>query len=147
MNKDEIKNHLLNEFEGVDIVKDDGNVFFVYDKQNRIPFITIVTSNKYDNHSDLDRPGVFRLNIGIGKQTFRSMFPIEEIPTEAGFDFTALDKLTPHPDYGRMYWVCILNPGEENFERVRPMLAEAYKIAVKKFEMAGAAKRNAKPAG
>jgi hypothetical protein len=39
----------------------------------------------------------------------------------------------PHPVYGKMYWVCILNPGPETFQSVvRPLLAEAYNLDVKK---------------
>jgi hypothetical protein len=38
----------------------------------------------------------------------------------------------PHPVvYGRMYWVCILNPSEATFQAVvQPLLAEAYKLDV-----------------
>ncbi|MDQ3901195.1 MAG: hypothetical protein M3319_12435 [Actinomycetota bacterium] len=33
-----------------------------------------------------------------------------------------------------MYWVCVLNPGDETFEaKVRPLPAEAYKLAVSKY--------------
>jgi hypothetical protein len=51
------------------------------------------------------------------------------------YDFTALDQVMPHPVYGRQYWVCVLNPSDETFEtKVRPLLAEAYEMAVSKFE-------------
>jgi hypothetical protein len=104
-----------------------------------------VTNNEYDQASDLDRPGIFRLNIGIGKQTYRSMFSTEtpdgeEMSFTDGHDFTVVDKLMPHPVYGRMYWVCVLNPSETTFQNVKPMLAEAYGIAVKKYERARDAK-------
>jgi hypothetical protein len=48
-------------------------------------------------------------------------------------DFTTLDQLLPHPVYGRMYWVCILNPSDETFRAVQPLLAEAYDLAVGKY--------------
>ena len=32
-----------------------------------------------------------------------------------GHDFTALDRIMPHPVYGKMYWVCVLNPSDETF--------------------------------
>ena len=51
-----------------------------------------------------------------------------------------MDKLMPHPVYGRMYWVCVLNPSESTFETIRPLLDEAYEIAVKKYERLAAAK-------
>jgi hypothetical protein len=41
----------------------------------------------------------------------------------------------PHPVYGRMYWVCVLNPSEETFEtKVRRLLAEAYDLAVSRYK-------------
>ncbi|HEY6539772.1 MAG TPA: DUF6194 family protein, partial [Ktedonobacteraceae bacterium] len=58
----------------------------------------------------------------------------ESSENASGYDFTALDQLMPHPVYGRMLWVCILNPGDETFEtKVRPLLAEAYEMAVSKY--------------
>ena len=40
----------------------------------------------------------------------------------------------PHPVYGRMYWVCVLNPSDETFAtKVQPLLAEAYDMAVVKY--------------
>jgi hypothetical protein len=48
----------------------------------------------------------------------------------ANWDFTALDTLMPHPVYGRMHWVCVLNPRKGTFETIKPLLAEAYEIDV-----------------
>ena len=89
--------------------------------------MTLVTNDLYDQFSNLNRPSVFRLNIGIGKQTFRSLFGEPSLPSgrdsaarsfenPSDYDFTALDQIMPHPVYGRMFWVCVLNPGEETFE-------------------------------
>jgi hypothetical protein len=50
------------------------------------------------------------------------------------FDFAALDVLTPHPVYGWMGWVQVLNPGEAHFAELQPLVREAYGLAVKKFE-------------
>jgi hypothetical protein len=34
-----------------------------------------------------------------------------------------------------MYWVCVLNPGDETFEtKVRQLLTEAYDLAVSKYK-------------
>ena len=95
-----------------------------------MPFATIVIKDygDFDDASDLDRPGVYRLNVGVGKETYRSLFP-----GEGEHDFTALDVLMPHPVYGRQHWVCVLNPSEKTFETVKPLLAEAYEIAVKRL--------------
>jgi hypothetical protein len=107
--------------------------------------VTIVTSDNYDQFSNLNRSSVYRLNIGIGKQTFRSLFGLPELPSGTdgtaesnekygSYDFTTLDQLMPHPVYGRMYWVCVLKPSNETFAtKVRPLLAEAYELAVSKY--------------
>jgi hypothetical protein len=113
-----------------------GDTFFIYDPERnlegarRFPFATIVTHNYggFDEASDLDRPGVFRLNIGVSKETYQSLFgPGGE------YDFTALDRLMPHPVYGRNHWVCVLNPSESTFSTVQPLLADAYGVAVNRL--------------
>jgi hypothetical protein len=112
-----------------------GDTFFIYDPNHelegarRFPFATIVTKDygDFDNASNLNRPGVFRLNIGVSKKTYEGLFP-----KDAVHDFTALDRLMPHPVYGPNHWVCVLNPTEATFESLRPLLAEAYEIAVRR---------------
>src|SRR5579859_5063816 len=139
-------------FEGVDSVVDSGNSFFFYNPDPNVPpdhmfpFATLMTNDLNDPFSNLNRPSVFRLNIGVSKQTFRSLFgepspshggddTSDSAETDSAFDFTALDELMPHPVYGRMYWVCVLNPSEETFDtKVRPLLVEAYTIAVSKYD-------------
>ena len=48
-------------------------------------------------------------------------------------DFTTLDTIMPHPDYSSQFFLCVLSPSEATFERIRPMLAEAYDIAMKRY--------------
>ncbi|GCE15687.1 DUF6194 family protein [Tengunoibacter tsumagoiensis] len=156
MNEVQISHYLTEILEGVDVVMDAGNSFFFYNPDSgpdssippdhRFPFVTLVTSDLYDQFSQLSRPSVFRLNIGVSKQTFRSLFgdvarssvrdSVEISDGDvSGYDFTALDQLMPHPEYGRMYWVCVLNPSDKTFETtVQPMLLEAYDIAVSKYK-------------
>src|SRR5581483_3929167 len=134
-----ITRYIQSTFEGVDVLVASkeggapeiswGDSFFIYDpnrdlpEAHRFPFATIVTKDygEFDNASDLDRDGVFRLNVGVSRATFRSLFG-EDQP----FDFSALDRLLPHPVYGRQSWVCVLNPSAATFERVKPLLREAY---------------------
>lgn len=138
-------------FAGVDVVTGTEGIavddtFFIYDPdrdlepKHQFPFATIVTKDygDFDRASNLDRPGVFRLNVGVGRETFRSLFgPHSSRPdtaegVEAGPDFTALDRLLPHPVYAPQSWVCVLNPSEETFQDLRPLLAEAYDQAVRR---------------
>jgi len=46
--------------------------------------------------------------------------------------FTQLDRLMPHPVYGRNHFVCVLNPSESTFQAISPLLKEAYEIAVRR---------------
>src|SRR5579871_5792958 len=118
MNEEEISRSITETFEGVDVVVNaDNSFFFFYNPDSsvppdhRFPFVTLVTSDLYDQFSNLNRPSVFRLNIGIGKQTFRALFgeparssgrDSAEIGGEdaSDYDFTTLDQVMPHPVYG-----------------------------------------------
>ena len=135
-----VSEYITGTFDGVETVTANGDTFFFYDPTKMMPFATLVRSNFNDAASDLDRPGVYRLNVGVSKATFTGLFgerpalPDDaEAPTESPYDFAALDTLLPHPVYGRMYWVCILNPSAATFEAtIQPLLAEAYATAVRK---------------
>ena len=97
-----------------------------------------MTSDAHDKASDLERPGVFRLNIGVSPETYRELFgPPPAFPRDGGIvdtghDFTALDTLLPHPVYAAMSWVSVLNPGAGTLERAQTLLAEAYALDVAK---------------
>jgi hypothetical protein len=75
-----------------------GDTFFIHDPERnlegsrRFPFATIVTQDygDFDDKSNLNRPGVFRLNVGVSKETFRKLFA-----DDREHDFTALDTLIP----------------------------------------------------
>src|SRR5688572_32706087 len=100
-----------------------------------MPFATMVVKDygDFDNASNLDRADVFRLNVGVSRDTFRALFgppPSQDGTAASELDFAALDRLMPHPVYAPQSWVCVLNPGPETFEAVKPLLAEAYAIVV-----------------
>ncbi len=145
MDEASITRYIASAFTGVDVVVASsengapeiawGDTFFIYDPNRdlpdtrRFPFATVVTKDygDFDSASKLDRPGVFRLNIGVSKETFAKLFP-----DDSEHDFTALDRLMPHPVYGRNHFVCVLNPSDSTFEEIKPLLQEAYEIAVKR---------------
>jgi hypothetical protein len=96
-------------------------------------FATIAsTGNEYEQISNLDRPGVYRLNIGVSRETFKSLFGINKMDVRA-YDFTVLDTIIPHPDYSSQHFLCVLSPSEATFEKVRPMLTEAYEVAMNRY--------------
>jgi len=131
--------YITTTFASVETVIVSDNSFFFYDLERKFPFATLMTNDDNDNASALNRPRIFRLNIGISKPTFRTLFGASSPAPDAdnadanadAYDFTALDRLLPHPVYGRMFWVCVLNPSATTFATaVQPLLAEAYDIAV-----------------
>jgi hypothetical protein len=113
-----------------------GDRFIFYDREGetppdrRFPFATIVTKDYdgFDEFSQLSRPGVFRLNIAVGRHRFEDLVgypPAEHAKNQQRFDYTALDSLLPHPVYGGQAWVSILNPGDRTSEQARSLLTEA----------------------
>src|SRR5512135_1215797 len=106
-----------------------GYTMFFYRSDRMLSFATLISSDyDYDRVSNLDRPGVFRLNIGVSKQTFQSLFGPDKVDV-SHYDYTALDLIMPHPDYAAQNWICVLSPSEATFERLRNFLAEAYDLA------------------
>ena len=97
--------------------------FFSLDPEKHWPnYATLVTTDEHDDASDLDRPGVFRLNIGVDRPTFERVAAADPEP-----DYTAFDRLLPHPVYAQQLWISILNPSDETFaDIVIPLLALAH---------------------
>lgn len=145
MDQDAIIQFVTDTFTDVEVVRPTdgpgaGDTFFYYapqhdfDPKRQLPFATIVTKDygDFDNTSHLNRPDVFRLNIGVSRDTFRALFGYaagEDSAESVNYDFAALDRLMPHPVYAPQSYVCVLNPGPETFETVKPLLGEAYSLA------------------
>jgi len=139
-----ITEYIESTFAATHIVAAWGETSFFYNPNRKLPrgiyFATIKEKDgQNDRASQLNRYGVFRLNIGISKLTYQSLFGQQPSRPQAGgvintgHDFTALDQLIPHPVYGWMSWVSVLNPSAATFETVKPLLSEAYRLAVDKF--------------
>lgn len=138
-----IARYITDTFDGVEVVTaPNGDQFFFYDPDRNIPhdrrqpFATLVHSDAHDTASNLSREGVYRLNIGVKKETYRARFgdpppfPKDNQPVKTGHDFTALDQIMPHPIYAAMHFVCVLSPSDATFaQTVKPLLAEAYELA------------------
>lgn len=113
-----------------------GDTFFFYDPDGegrtgrRMPFATIVTKDYdgFDTASNLNRPGVFRLNIAVGRAAFEELIgypPAAHAEKSDRYDYTAVDRLLPHPAYATQAWVAIVNPGETTTARARTLLTDA----------------------
>jgi hypothetical protein len=128
-----LTNYIAGTFKDVETTVNLGYTFFFYKDDDMHPFATIAsTGNEYEKISALDRPGVYRLNIGLGRETFQSMYGKGKVDVSP-YDYTALDTIMPHPEYSSQFFICVLSPGEATFEKIRPMLAEAYEVAVKRY--------------
>lgn len=133
MNEASVTDYIMKTFPDVETTTNFGYTFFFYRSDHMLPFATIASpDNEYESISNLNRPGVFRLNIGVSRETFQSLFGTAKVDV-SGYDFTALDVIMPHPDYSPQSFICVLSPSEETFERIRPLLAEAYDIAARRF--------------
>jgi hypothetical protein len=134
MDDDEMSRYICATFDGVRTAESSGDTFFLYDPdgdlpaERQLPFATIVTGDHYDNVSRLDRPGTYRLNIGLTKATYAAWFGAGGV-----FDYAALDTVLPHPTYAAQHWVCVVNPGAATLATVRTLLAEAHAFAARRF--------------
>jgi hypothetical protein len=133
MNESSVADYIMKTFSDVETSTDFGYTFFFYKSDHLLSFATIAsTDNEYESISNLNRPGVFRLNIGVSRETFQSLFGAAKVDVSK-YDFTALDLIMPHPDYAPQNFICVLSPSEATFEKIKPLLAEAYDIAVRRF--------------
>jgi hypothetical protein len=114
-----------------------GDSFIFHDPDGsgdqKMPFATIVTKDYpgFDEDSDLNRPGVFRLNISVGGERFHHLFgdrPVTAVPDDA----TVLDRLIPHPVYAPQHWVSVLNPGDATSDEVKALLTAAHARAAQR---------------
>ncbi len=112
-----------------------GYIFYFVGEDHRLPFVTIANSdNDYDRISQLDREGVFRINIGVSKATFQTL--LADSPKE-NIDYSVLNVFLPHPDYAKQHFVCILNPTANHVEVTKQLIVEAHSIAAARLRGKG----------
>jgi len=111
-----------------------GDFFFYYAPegqvpQNSQPFATIVTKDYPDDiRSDLDPEGRWRVNIHVGRDVFRELTG-QDPPTFTWSDFATADAVMPHPVYGSLAWISVVNPGEQTMAKVDELLRDAHEDA------------------
>lgn len=144
MTADKIINYCLENLEGVVLVNSWGERGIFYNPENKLKRgVYILTLKEKDGENDsaskLNRVEVYRVNLGVRKETFLNMFgviparPVKGGVVDMDYDFTATDKIMPHPVYGWMSWLCCLNPSDKTFEKLKPLIEEAYEYAKEKF--------------
>jgi hypothetical protein len=108
-----------------------GDRFFYVGPDRRLPFATIVGRDTpgWDEASQLDRPGIFRVNVHAGRDAFEARLgypPADLDARRPDLDFSRLDEVLPHPAYGRQGWVCVLNPGPRTAADLDALIAVAH---------------------
>ncbi|MBU6335663.1 MAG: hypothetical protein KGS47_14855 [Chloroflexi bacterium] len=93
----------------------------------------------HDSASWLDRTGVFRVSFGLTTATYQRIFGARPPRSRrgqvvaTGHDFSAIDRLMPHPVYAWMGWVQVLSPTAETFGVLQPLITEAYHVATCRY--------------
>ncbi|MFZ0548498.1 MAG: DUF6194 family protein [Candidatus Promineifilaceae bacterium] len=131
MNQAEVE-AFIEELENVQQTENYGYLFYFVGDDHRLPFVTIANSdNDYDSVSNLGREGVFRINIGVSRETFDNLIPNS---TTEPIDYTILNTFLPHPDYAKQNFICILSPSGGNAEKTKTFIKEAHTIAAVRFQ-------------
>jgi hypothetical protein len=121
-----------------------GDVFLYYAPDGVVPrtqpFATVVTKDYPDDRgSRLDRPGAFRVNVHAGTAEFARWIGREPRDPAAGdadaadaadaVDPSTTDVVLPHPVYGGLGWLAVVNPGPRTEATVRDLLRTAHAAA------------------
>jgi hypothetical protein len=121
-----------------------GDTFFYYDPDGdqppdrTLPFATVISHDYegFDEASDLNRAGVFRLSIAAGRGRFEELLgypPADHAANHDRYDYTELDRLHPHPAYAAQGWVAVLNPGRRTGAPARDLLVHAHDRAARRL--------------
>lgn len=114
-----------------------GDLFFYYAPDGQVPqttqpFATVVTKDyPGDEACDLDREGVFRVNVHAGKSA------VDAVSAECDLesvDLAALDQVVVHPVYGTMGWLAVVAPGPSTTERLTALLRAAHGDAKARYD-------------
>jgi hypothetical protein len=134
------------ELPGIAASTDSGDWYLSYDPdgitvpEQRFPFCTLMTGDRYDGASRLDRDAAtYRVNLGIERRSYQELFG--PAPRQAagydvvdtGHDYTDTDAVLPHPFYAPLHWVCVVNPGEHTRRALATLLEEAHELAGRQY--------------
>lgn len=117
-----------------------GDAFFYYAPDGRMPrntqpYGTIVTKNYPDDTaSDLDPEGRWRVNVHVDRATFAELTGEEPRRLAKPRDYAAADVVNPHPVYGALGWVAVVNPGARTTDTVLDLLRRAHRAARARVE-------------
>ena len=102
----------------------DSAAFFSLDEKHWPNFATVVWTDEHDEGapSNLARPGVYRVNVGVDPETFARLVGSMVDP-----DYAAFDRYLPHPVYAKQRWISVLNPSHETVrDTLMPLIAQGH---------------------
>ncbi|WP_104133088.1 DUF6194 family protein [Cryobacterium sp. M91] len=108
-----------------------GDHFFYYAPDANIPksvqpYATIVTKDyPGDEHSRLNPIGRWRVSIQVGPAKFTALTG-ETTGDFSARDFSVADVIMPHPVYGALGWIAVVNPGPRTENTVIDLLHAAH---------------------
>jgi hypothetical protein len=118
-------------FPDAEIARMESAAFYSLDEKHWPNFATIVWTDEHDmgTPSNLARPGVYRVNVGVDKPTFQRLVGSATDP-----DYAAFDRLLPHPVYAKQRWLSVLNPSHETVRAtLMPLITQAHdRLAARK---------------
>ena len=103
----------------------DSAAFFSLDETHWPNFATVVLTDEHDEGapSNLARPGVYRVNVGVDRPTFERL-----VGGLADPDHAAFDRFVPHPVYAKQRWISILNPSHATVRAtLMPLIADGHR--------------------
>ncbi len=122
-----------------------GDSFFYFAPDARMPehtqpYGTIVTKDYPDDTaSELDRTHRWRVNIHVDRATFRELTGEDPRRLVRARDYAEADRLMPHPVYGPLGWIAVVDPGDETTRLVLELLRVAHEAARRRAERRGQA--------
>jgi hypothetical protein len=134
---DEMLQLIRDTFPDAVVAQIDSAAFFSLDEKHWPNFATVVWTDEHDigTPPNLARPGVYRVNVGVDRQTFQRLVGSLTDP-----DYAAFDRFVPHPVYAKQRWISIVNPTHESVRAsLMPLIAEAHdRLAERKGRIQGA---------
>ncbi|UII26030.1 DUF6194 family protein [Fulvivirga maritima] len=146
LSKAEIIEDIKSQFQGLVLDKNWGEEGLFYNPEGKLAKgVYLLTFKEKDGPNDsasnTNREGVYRLNLGISEASFLSLFREKLARPKAGntinmnCDFTEFDKVMPHPVYGWMCWIGVLNPTKVTYSKLLfPLISESFQIVCSKYD-------------
>ena len=109
----------------------DSAAFFSLDESHWPNFATVVWTDEHDmgTPSNLAREGVYRVNVGVDRETYQRLVGPVTDP-----DYAAFDRFVPHPVYAKQRWISVVNPSHRTVsEALVPLIASGHdRLAARK---------------